>query len=594
MSAADSGIIDRAMRKEYLGRLAVDHRFFWQELWKDRGLHKKAPLGDLEYEMVDHVVKGPRMRGILGTRGMGKTTLLVGPLVVYRLYRDADRKVLIVSKSATAAKETIGLCRSWIDYVWFLQHLKPVKGQPDNTNEFDVGPCKKGVTKQPSVKALGNDGMQEGNRANTYCMDDAETKANTRTMEAREELMRTVANEATNIVYAVDDAIDPNEILDIGTFKCEDSYHKRLHVRGYDFKTYPIAYPQEGDEFIGLSPILKKRLLTGAAQYTKDGKYDENPTFPNFFKPSVIKERMGAGLLDFGMENMLLVNPGKQSGPPLKLRDLIVMPIDRDQAPIRVTRGLGVQIKDIACEGLVGDMLVGPESTDTICAPFQAIEACVDISGEGNDLMGLSIMGFLNGMYFLKVCKGLPGGASEDTMNGIATLLRHHGARRCHIETNIDVFNTFTPALQSACDRLRIHPGQDPKYVNGWSCGCEGFHATGIKEIRICQMLTPLAGGNRIVVDPSVLKPDITVEAHQSFQYQWSRIRPIRKWLKEDGALDSLGSLVFKLQEGTSGNRTDPNRNRPQQEKLRLQALLNQIRLKEGKPRELVQTISLD
>jgi len=579
--------------------LATDHRFFVQEVWKDRGLDKKAPLGDVEYEMIDWVMTGvtpeggyERMRGILGTRGMGKTTLLVAPLIVYRGFRDPNRKIFVVSKSATEAKNTIGLCREWLDYVWFLKHMAPQKGQPDNTNFFDFGNRTRGDVKQESVKAIGNDGQLESNRAHTYIMDDAETKGNTRTLEAREELIRTVANEATNIVYAIDDAVDPCEILDIGTLKCEDSFHKRLHVRGYKFITYPIAYPQEGDQFINLSPILSQRLASGEAQYTVDGKYDENPTFPNFFSPKVIKERMGAGLLDFGMENMLLINPGKQTGPPLKLSQLIVMPIERDQAPVRV-KGGGEPIRDIAAEGLLNDRLFGPDSTDTIRAPYQTIEAAIDIAGEGNDLMGLSIAGYLNGMYFVKMCKGLPGGASEETMNGLATLLRFHGARRAWVETNIDVLGTFVPALQAACDRLRVWPGQSPQFPMGWACNVDGFHATGVKEIRICQTIGPLAGTGRIVIDPSVLRPDITVEQSQSFQYQWTRIRPIRKWLKEDGAIDSLGSLFHKLQEGTAGNRADPEKGRPQQEKLRIQALVNECNRRAGKPKELLQTIDL-
>lgn len=583
----------KAERAEYLGLLANDYTMFVRAIWDDRQLSKKAPIGPLEEEMLEFMCYGPRLRGLLGARGMGKTTLLVAPLIVYRLFRDPDRKIMIVSKSAGSAKETIGLCRSWINDVWFLQHLKPSKDQPDNTNEFSVGPCTRGISKQPSVKAIGNDGQLEGNRANTLISDDAETKGNTRTLEAREELMRTVGNEATNIVYAVDDATDPNEIIAVGTYKTEDSWYKRLHSRGYAFRTYPISYPQEGDQFLGLSPIIQKRLDTGEAHYTVDGKYDENPAIPHFFSSKTIKERMGAGLLDFGMENMLLINPGKQTGPPLKLSQLIVMPIDRDQAPVRV-KGGGPRIGDIPCEGLLNDKLFGPDTTDTIRAPFQTIEAAIDIAGEGNDLMGLSIAGYLNGLYFVKVCKGLPGGASEETMNGLATLLRHHGARKAWVETNIDVLGTFVPALQAACDRMRVWPGQNPNWPLGWACTAEGFHATGVKEIRICQTIGPIAGGGRVIIDPSVLRPDITVEASQSFQYQWTRIRPIRKWLKEDGAIDSLGSLFHKLQEGTSGNRTDPDKGRPQQEKLRVQALLNECRRKEGLPRELVQTISLD
>jgi len=552
--------IDRkAARAEYMRMLATDYLFFVRELWKDRGLDKKAPIGDLEDEMLTFVSAGPRMRGILGARGLGKTTLLVAPLVVYRLFRDPDRKVMIVSKSAGSAKETIGLCRAWINDVWFLQHLKPQKDQPDNTNEFSVGTAKRGISKQPSVKAIGNDGQLEGNRAHTFLADDAETKGNTRTMEAREELMRTVGNEATNIVYAVDDAIDPNEIIAIGTYKCEDSWYKRLHARGYAFRTYPIAYPQEGDQFLGLSPILQKRLQDGTAKYTVDGNYDQNPALPHFFKSATIKERMGAGLLDFGMENMLLVNPGKQSGPPLRLSSLIVMPIDRNVGPIRVKPN-GACIGDIACEGLVGDALYGPESTDSIRERFQTTLAVIDIAGEGNDLMGVAIVSYLNGLFFLKYCKGWPGGASVETMSQLAVLFRSHGVKEAWVETNIDIFNTFAPALAVECRKLHLSPGVNRDYPEGWACAVDGFHATGQKEVRICQMLQPVFGNNRMIVDPSVLRPDITLEAHQTFQYQVSRIRPIKKWLREDGPIDALASAIKKLQEGTFGISRDPEK----------------------------------
>lgn len=559
-------IIDKSGRREYQRRLYADHLFFVGEIWKDRGLSQKAPLGVLEHEMLDWMYKGPRLRGILGARGLGKTTLLVAPLAVYRLFRDPNRKIMIVSKSATAAKETIGLCRSWIDHVWFLQHLAPVRGeQPDNTNEFDVGPCARGVTKQPSVKAIGNDGMLEGNRANTYMMDDAETKENTRTQTAREELVRTVGNEATNIVYAVDDALDPNELIDIGTYKCEDSFHKRLNARGYEFRTYPIAYPQVGDQFIGLSPIIQKRLDTGEAKYTVEGKYDENPAFPNFFKPSVIKERMGSGLLDFGMENMLVVNPGKQTGPPMRLSNLIVAAISRDDAPIRYGWGESNPIGDIACEGLTGDRLYGPEYTDITRQPFQTTIAVIDPAGGGKDLSGVAIMSYLSGLFFLKHARGHEGGAETHQMVKYAVLFRQHNVRCVWVESNIDVFGnrsgsqigTFAPALAIECRKLQLEPNQHPDYPRGWTCAVESFRSHGaFKEDRICSTLVPVLGSNRMIVDPSVLRGttgDNLLEPHQTFQYQLTRIRPIKKWLTADDTIDAVASAVIQLQKTTYG-----------------------------------------
>lgn len=580
-------------------------------------------MSDIEMDMVLFGLTGPPRRGILGARGLGKTMSVTCPLVAWRAYRAfyrfategvlcPDRKFILISKASTEARKTIALIREWIDHVWFLRHLAPQDDQNDRSDFFDFGPAIRGSSRQPSVSAFGNIGQLQGNRGHTIIPDDFETKANTQTQEAREALMA-IAAEFDSIAFpdapgALDKPIDPGEVCVIGTYNNEDSAYKKLaKLRMPDgrliftFRTYPLAAPARTDRFLNLAPIIRDKLESGSIQYTEGGNYHLNPLFPRRFDAENIGKKMAHGRHEFAMQHMLISDLDDSLRYPLRLCDLIVHDVPRDQAPLTIVWGRRdhngqTDVKDIPVLGLPGDGLHYPIAVDRVLAPYNATKAVIDPAGAGRDKTGLACAGFLNGIFWVKHCRGHTGGVADTDLEALALRLRELNCREVWVEINIDIFDidpgnlkgTFAPLLEVQLRKLAITPGQNALYPEGWSCSVQTFRVSGMKEARICDTLAPVLGSHRIVMDPACLIPEPGAPEHESLQYQFSRIQRVRKCLKEDGAIDALASLVSKFQGVSAGVRTDPNKQRDSREAQQIKALLKRQQRALGKPVEPV------
>ncbi len=569
---APGGWKDGLSTDEYLACLHADFRFFLWELWRDRGLHRVAPLDRGELDIANFASTGPKKRGVLAPRGVGKTNFGTAALTCFRLFRDVDRRVLIPSKSEGAMKEVISLVKGWLASVWFLQHLSPenalrADGQPcrNTTLYFDVAGCKE--NKQPSVKAIGNEGQLEGNRAHSIFPDDVETKINTKTVESRAALAALLP-EYVNITYPdlpdQDDPdnellrpVDPVEVCFFGTVKHEDTTYAKLDAkrdgqgrRVYHFRTWTLAYPTP-DEVLGaleLSPMLLADLASGR---NKPG----DPVFPKRFGYDNIAEKQAEGYTEYSMEHQQQVRLAKTNRYPLRLGDLIIMDVPRDVAPATVVWGTqdssgSTEISDITCISMSSsDVLRRPVfmSKPDEWFPYHGTKAYIDPAGRGTDKTGLAIVSALGSLLFVKFCRGLPGGADVDSMLALIAICKEHRATDIHIEGNIDVFGTYIQSFESVIRGQFEEPG--PAYPNGWKASvseARAVSAMGFKETRIIDTLEPAFSSHRVIVCRSVIAPGPAEEPHQTLQYQISRIRKERKCLTEDGALDALAGCVYQ------------------------------------------------
>lgn len=530
--------------EQYARRLFDDFDFFIEELWRDRNLHKVAPLGDVERDIADYAANGPRYRGILASRGLGKTHIVTASLTCYRLLRDPNRKILIVSKSETEAKKTLKLIRDWLRMVPFLKHLEPQSANKrDGANRLDVEPAKE--DRQPSVTAIGIDGQLEGNRAHTIIPDDTETHTNTKTRDARDMLAARLG-EFKSILYPdrpYEDGgpIDSTEVVVVGTYHHEESVYKKLPDRGYEFRTWPIAYPAADEETLNLAPMLAERLKSGKV---KPG----DPTMPHRFGVGELNVRRAEGRTYWGMQYMLLSNLGDALRYPLRLSDLIVMALNRDMAPAQVVWGERdhngtTEVPDIQNLGFLGDKIQRPAFISKDWLPYTGTKAGLDPAGRGADKTGLAIVSHLNGMLFLKCLKGLPGGMSDEAIDEQILLLRKHNAREVYIERNIDAFGAFEETFRSRLPKFFIQPGADRNYPEGWRCVVDVKHAKGQKEVRIIETVEPVTSTHRLVVDPSCLRP-CEAQMQDEFQYQFTRLTRERNCLAEDGKMDALEIAV--------------------------------------------------
>ncbi len=557
-----------------LERLRDDYGFFLRSVWKDRQLERKAPLSWVELDLADWGAHGDgtpatRFRQAMALRTAGKTYLITAMLTCWRLFRDPERKIVIVSKSQSHAKKIGKLIRDWLDEVWFLQHLRPNSGayrnQTDTTTQFQVGPAVPSV--QLSVTVLGIDGQLPGQRAHSVFADDVETDSNTATPEAREKLDKTVGEFKDWLYNDSPDSVDRTEIVYIGTYHHEESLYLKLANRGYTVRSWPIAAPQRDDRINGLAPKIKAMLDSGELAYTANEQYQLNPLLPHRFGESAIIDRMKEGRTRFAMQSMLIANLGDTARYPLRLSDLIVMDLHRDKAPVTVAYGQSNQngstvLSNIQQLGFGGDFLRKPAMIDSLWAPYARTVVYIDPAGRGTDLTGLAIVGALNGQFFVKGLYGLQGGIGQAELANIARLAKLHGAREGWYESNNDDFNAFGPLLEVEFRKLITLPNQDPDFPDGWSCSLLPHHATRQKELRIIETIEPLSSTHRLILDTAVVTPDLSAPTEHAFQYQFSRITKQRGALREDAKLDALEGALQKL---TGTAYVDPQANREHQ-----------------------------
>lgn len=560
-------------QEEYLACIVTDFRFFLWELWKDRGLHRVAPLDRGEFDIAQFSQNGPKKRGVLAPRGVGKTNFGTAALTCFRLRRDIDRRILIPSKSEAAMKETVAIVKGWLNSVWFLQDLNPNEGRSlradglpcrDTTLYFDVAGCKE--NKQPSVKCIGNEGQLEGNRAHSIFPDDVETKQNTKTLESRTELKR-IIKEYTNILYPdlpdQEDPdnellrpIDPTEVCFYGTVKHEETAYASLDAmrdkngnKTYSFRTWTLAYPtpEEARGCLGLAPMIESDMLTGRARAG-------DPVFPKRFGHDNIAEKQAEGYQEYQMEHMLQVTLAQSNRYPLRLSDLIVMDVPRDVAPATVVYGT----RDSAGSTAIQDITVlSLNASDALYRPvymskpedwhrYHGSKGFVDPAGRGTDETGVSAVAALGSLLFVKGCTGFPGGVDEESITKIVLWFKERDVTDIHIEGNIDVFGTYIQTFESIVRQHFEEPS--PARPSGWKASVTEHRSSGQKEVRIIDTLEPVTSTHRLVVDRAAITPVVGEEPHQALQYQLSRITKERNCLKLNDRLDSLANCVFLWQ----------------------------------------------
>ena len=169
--------------EQYVHRLASEFPFFLNELWDHVGF---SPAKH-QLWMAEYLQHGPRRRGLLAWRGSSKTWVTLA-YCIWRLFVDAETRVLLVSKSEKHSRDSLYMARNWIDQVEWLRHLSPDRraGQRDSATKFDIGPASNDRT--ASFTAASITGQITGTRATLIIGDDVETGINTLTLEMRQRL----------------------------------------------------------------------------------------------------------------------------------------------------------------------------------------------------------------------------------------------------------------------------------------------------------------------------------------------------------------------------------------------------------------------
>jgi hypothetical protein len=217
-----------------------DFRYFLKVTWEHLRL---PPPTRMQLYIADYLQEGHKRSQLEALRGIGKTWI-TGAYVCWRLLRNPNEKVLIVSQSGAHSDNIAIFIRKLIDTMPILQHLIPRNDQRSSVISFDVNGCE--VAVQPSVKALGITSQLQGNRASLLISDDVEGQNNSATEVRRVQLLQQVA-EYEAILQTTKDA----QILVLGTPQSSESIYNRLREKGYVTKIYPARYPDKLENYEG-------------------------------------------------------------------------------------------------------------------------------------------------------------------------------------------------------------------------------------------------------------------------------------------------------------------------------------------------------
>lgn len=500
-----------------MDKIKEDFRNFLYKLWQHLDLPDPTAI---QYDIAYYLQYGPKRLLVEAFRGVGKSWITSG-FACWNLHRDPQMKILVVSASKERADAFSTFTKRLIDEMPVLQYLRPQKGQRDSMVAFDVGPTK--AAHSPSVKSIGITGQLTGSRANLIIADDVETPKNSLTQTMRDKL--------SEAVKEFDAVLSPDgRIVYLGTPQSEESLYTILPERGYVPRIWPGRFPDDRllkvhEGF--LAPSIKEEIEKKPQQAFK-------PTEPSRFNEIDLLEREASyGRSGFALQFMLDPTLSDANRYPLKLSDLIVLPLNSDVAPAKVVYGSAPEqiATDLPAVGLSGDRWYRPMWVDDKWAEYQGCAMFIDPSGRGTDETTYTILKHLHGMLFLAECRGLTEGYSDDTMTKLAEAAKRQKVKHIQIESNFGdgMFTSLlSPFLQ------KIYP-----------CTTEEVRHSTQKERRIIDTLEPLMNQHRLIVDQRVITEDHQTEdpKYQLF-YQMTRVTKDRGALAHDDRLDSLAGCA--------------------------------------------------
>lgn len=504
-------------------RMKADFVFFLFVLWKALSLPVPTRC---QIDMAKKLSAGDNRRFILQAfRGIGKSFITCA-FVVWKLWNNPDLKFMIVSASKERADANSIFIKRIIDLMPQLQELKPKQGQRDAVISFDVGPAK--PDHSPSVKSVGITGQLTGSRADILIADDVEVPNNSATQAARDRL--------SELVKEFDAILKPGgTIIYLGTPQNEMTLYRELEGRGYTTTIWPARYPRDKKDWQSygdrLAPMLQAELEEDPESFYW------RPTDEVRFDDTDLKEReLSYGKAGFALQFMLNPNLSDAEKYPLKLRDLIVADLDPASSPMVYQWLPNPQNKreDVPNVGLMGDSYHTYQTVGSAFSSYTQKILIIDPSGRGKDETGYAVLYQLNGYIFAMEVGGMRGGYEDSTLESLAKIGRKWKVNEYVIEGNFGdgmYLELFKPVA------ARIHPAAVTE-----------VKSKGQKELRICDVLEPIMGSHRLIVNAAAIVQDYQTASDKdgvrnpiySLFYQMTRISRERGALAHDDRLDAL------------------------------------------------------
>jgi hypothetical protein len=508
-----------------LHRIYEDFNVFLHLVWQHLNL---PPPTEIQLDIGRYLQYGGKRRIIEGFRGVGKS-YITSAFVCWLLLRDPDWAIMVVSASKQRADDFSTFTKRLIREMPILQHLVAQEKQRDSNVAFDVGPAR--AKHSPSVKSVGVTGQLTGSRANDIIADDIEVPGNAETQGQRDK--------TSELVKEFDSVIIPGgRVTYLGTPQTEQSLYNRLLERGYVARIWPSEIPDENylTRMHGkLAPYLALKLEQGFI------KFGQSTDPKRFSDEDLAERRLSYGNSGYSLQFLLDTSLSDGDRYPLKLRDLIVMPLDTEKAPASVAWGPKVTnaYSDLFTPGLDGDGFFRPAFVDDTYQPYTGSVMIVDPSGRGKDETAWAITKMLNATVYLMKAVGIQGGYEDHVLRRIATDAKTFGVNLIQVEDNFGQ-GMFASLLMPHLRTI------------GHLCTVETVRVSQQKELRIIAALEPIMNQHRLVVAEQVIREDdelvqgYTIDQAVNYRlfYQMSRITKDRGALAHDDRLDAVAGAV--------------------------------------------------
>ena len=509
-----------------LEALQGDFKLFLTALWQQLEL---PPPTRAQFAIADYLQHGPKRLQIQAFRGVGKSWI-TGAFVVWTLFKDPERKIMIISASKERADNmSIFLQKLIIETPW-LTHLRPKSDEARWSRiSFDVL-CS--PHQAPSVKSVGITGQLTGSRADLMVLDDIEVPGNSMTELMREKLLQ-LCTEAESILTPKSDS----RICYLGTPQTVFTVYRKLAERNYRPFVWPSRYPRKDKltKYEGLlAPQIQEDLDAGAKEW--------EVTDPDRFADDDLLEREAAmGRSNFMLQFQLDTSLSDAEKFPLKMADLIVTSINPKSGPDQIVWCSDPKnvIKELPTVGLPGDYFYSPMQQQGEWTPFSETICSVDPSGRGTDETAAAFISQKNGFLYLHEMRAYRDGYSDDTLLNILRGCRKYNVTKLVIETNFGdgiVGELFKKHLQMTGQHIDI----------------EEVRANVRKEDRIIDSLEPVMNQHRLVIDKKVIEWDYASNKDEAPEkrlmymlfYQMGRMCREKGAIKHDDRLDCLAQGV--------------------------------------------------
>lgn len=504
--------------------LKQDFRKFLWFIWKHIGLPDPTVT---QYEIAQFLQHGPNKLCIQAFRGVGKS-FITSAFVLWCLYCNPQLKIMVVSASKLRADNFVKFCKMLVASIPELQHLRPRAGQRDSAVEFDVGPATPDQT--ASVFARGIDSQITGGRADIIVVDDVEVWNNSQTSDMREKLTEKIKE-----FSAILKPLPTSRVLYLGTPQTEDSIYNKL-ASTITKRIWPAQVPTE-ELAVAYGSDLAPRVtdMVQARQYGL-------PVDPERFDMDDLNERFAEyGAAGYQLQFMLNTKLSDEERFPIKLKNLIVSPVPTDKAPREVhwLPNPDRMIRDLPTHGMAGDRFFSPMSFGTMFSEYTHRVMSIDPSGRGKDETGYAVGFMLSGNIWVPEAGGFQGGYEEAVLKKIALIAKKHKVQTIVVESNFGD-GMFGKLLQPVL------------VAQGVRCEVVEVRSTSMKEMRILDVLEPVIGAHRLIIDPDVIRQDDRsiqqyeglIRGHKSLFHQMTHICRERGALKHDDRVDALAMLV--------------------------------------------------